>query len=47
MDRKINNNQDKPIAEVGGESTPALGIMSSSDDYTEELPPMRYVLAGN
>ena len=54
MDRKINNNQDvnqdnKPIAEevIGGESAPAFGIMSSNDDSTEELPPMRYVLAGN
>jgi hypothetical protein len=52
MDRKINNNQDdnqdKAIAaEVGGESSPAFEIMSSNDDYTEELPPMRYVLAGN
>lgn len=49
MDRKINNNQDdnqdnKPIAAVvGGESAPVFGIMSSSNDTTEELPPMRYV----
>jgi len=49
MDRKINNNQDdnqdnKPIAAVvGGESAPVFGIMSSSNDTTEELPPMRAV----